>query len=105
MTLHVPSIHPAGLAGHHILRNALAAVVVAIVVVGFATAALFYKPVALPTALPMTEAQQLVHFRAAERADWAAGIISPEQWSLVQFRAGERQSWQSGHVPQHAGPR
>jgi len=39
---------------------------------------------------PMTvEQQQMIQFRADERADWAAGVPT-EGSSLIEFRASER---------------
>jgi hypothetical protein len=48
-------------------------------------------PNVVPTSSTTTERDSIAAFRAAERADWAAGATS-ERDSLIQFRAGERNS-------------
>jgi hypothetical protein len=88
MALHTPT-HHAGTAGTTLLRDLLIAFGLAaalLVVVGIAmTVKVNVGPVN-----PMTEErQQLIGFRAGERADWAAGIPT-EGSSLIEFRASER---------------
>ena len=43
-----------------------------------------------PTGTPIEEVQSLVQYRAAERADWAAGVPTQAS-SLLEFRASERE--------------
>jgi hypothetical protein len=85
MTLHAPAQH-AGLADHHWLRDILIVGVVAVLTISavWALSGLRINP---PTT--MTEAQQLVEFRAAERA--ALGVATTtQQQSITDYRAGER---------------
>jgi len=86
MSVHVP-VHHAGLAGHHVYRNALLAVGAAILV--FVMGMILMIPRSITTTPTFTEAQSIVQFRAGERDDWAAGLTTESQ-SLIQFRAGER---------------
>ena len=88
MTTHAP-IHHAGLAGHHVYRDALIAVGAAILVLALGAVLWTTRPVTVTTTPAVTEAQSLVEYRAAERDDFAAGVTS-ETDSLIQFRAAER---------------
>ena len=89
MALHTP-VHHAGIAGDHLFRNFLIAVGLAlalIVVVGVATTV---RVNVGTTGTPVEEVQSLVQYRAAERADWAAGVPTQAS-SLIDFRASERE--------------
>ena len=88
MALHTPT-HHAGFAGTTLLRDLLIAF-------GLAAALLLVMAIAVAVKVdigpvnPMTpEQQQLIQFRAGERADWAAGVAT-EGSSLIEFRASER---------------
>ena len=86
MALHVPA-HHAGVSGDHLFRNFLAAVAIAIVAI---VAVGVISTVRLPaTPAAVDQAQSILQYRAAERADWAAGVPT-EAGSLLEYRAGER---------------
>jgi len=86
MALHAPT-HHAGVHGDHLFRNFLAAVAVAVVAI---VAVGVISTVRLPApTVPMDQAQSILQYRAAERADWAAGVPT-EASSLIEFRAMER---------------
>jgi hypothetical protein len=89
MTLHAPAQH-AGTSEHHWLRDILIIGVVVVLTIGAVWALSSVRPFST-TAAP-TEAQQLVDFRAGERADWAAGVMT-EQLSVSNYRAAERDAW------------
>jgi hypothetical protein len=88
MTLHLPT-HPAGYADHHILRNALlvigAVVLAVILLVGLA----LMWPSSTPTTAERTEMERMIDFRAGERAEFAAPVLT-DQERINEFRAGER---------------
>ena len=88
MTTHVP-VHHAGMAGHHLYRDALIAVGAAILVLVLGAILWTTKPFIVTTTPVVTEAQSLVEYRAAERDHFAAGVTT-EVDSLIQFRAAER---------------
>jgi len=88
MALHTPT-HHTGFAGTTLLRDLLIAF-------GLAAALLVVMGIAMVVKVnvgpvnPMTvEQQQMIQFRADERADWAAGVPT-EGSSLIEFRASER---------------
>jgi hypothetical protein len=90
MALHTP-VHQAGITGDHLLRNFLIAVGLAIALIVVVGVAMTVRVNVEPSVTPVEEAQSLIQFRAAERADWAAGV--PTQGSsLIEFRASERES-------------
>ena len=89
MALHVPA-HHAGIAGDHLFRNFLIAVGVAIALIVVVGVAMTTRVNVGPTVTPVEQAQSLVQYRAAERADWAVGVPT-EASSLLEFRASERE--------------
>ena len=101
MTIHAPA-HPSGVTTPRVHHHYLAWVVVATAVV-LALGAALILPSATPVAKVPSEAQRLVEFRAAERADWNASMaqlnilpVTPalsEAQRLVEFRAAERADW------------
>lgn len=87
MTVHLPA-HP-GVVDHRAARDALLTIVLVAVAVILVAAAILIRPAATaPTAADVS--QSLVEYRAAERADWGAPILSAERQSLIEFRADER---------------
>ncbi len=91
MALHSP-VHHAGMAGSHLYRNFLLAMVLAVIAVALiAVAASTVRFTFTPGITTAGEAQALIEYRAAERADWVAGMTT-EGGSLVEFRAAERAS-------------
>jgi hypothetical protein len=94
MALHTP-VHHAGITGDHLFRNFLVAVGLAVAVIVGVGLAMTVRVNVGPTVAPVGEVQSLVQYRAAERADWAAGV--PTQGSsLAQYRAAERADWSAG---------
>jgi len=92
MAIHAPA-HPSGAVTPQVHHHYLAWLVVSAAVVLAIGAALLAPPGILPFGQSATgEQRSLVEFRAAERADWAMGIVGAERDSLIQFRAGERPS-------------
>jgi hypothetical protein len=89
MALHTP-VHHAGIAGDHLFRNFLIAVGLAIALIVVVGIAMTVRVNVEPTGTPIEEAQSLVQYRAAERADWAAGVPTQAS-SLIDFRASERE--------------
>jgi hypothetical protein len=89
MALHVPA-HHAGVTGDHLFRNFLIAVGIAIALIVVVGVAMTVRVSVGPSVTPNEQAQSLVQYRAAERADWAAGVPTEAQ-SLIQFRASERE--------------
>ena len=73
MALHTP-VHQAGITGDHLFRNFLIAVGLAIALIVVVGIAMTVRVNTEPTGTPIKEAQSLVQYRAAERADWAAGV-------------------------------
>jgi hypothetical protein len=68
MAVHVP-VHHAGFAGPHVLRNALLAVVIAVLAIMALFAAVTYKPTATTTtATDPLLTPQMIEFRADEHA-------------------------------------
>lgn len=90
MSIHAPA-HPSGVVSPQIHRHHLAWLVAVVAAVVLASGVLLVIPNVVPTSTTTTEGDSIVAFRAAERADWAAGATS-ERDSLIQFRAGERNS-------------
>lgn len=83
MALHYPT-HPAGIADHHFLRNAVLAIAVVALAMVLGATALLIKPGTTTPTTTVSEAQSLVEFRAGERPTLV------ESQYLVEFRAGER---------------
>lgn len=101
MALHAPT-HHAGVTGdHRLLRDLLLAVglaAVLIVVVGVASS---FRVDLSPSTGMTAEQGALVEYRAAERADWAAGVATQAS-SLSQYRAGERLDWAASSTSEAA---
>ena len=89
MALHTP-VHHAGITGDHLFRNFLIAVGLAIALIVVAGVAMTVRVNVGPAGTPIEEAQSLVQYRSAERADWAAGVPTQAS-SLIEFRASERE--------------
>ncbi len=83
MALHVPA-HPAGIADHHLLRNALLSIAVVALAVALGVTALLIRPGTTTPTATTSEGQSLVDFRAGERQSLV------ESQYLIEFRAGER---------------
>jgi hypothetical protein len=98
MALHTP-VHQAGITGDHLFRNFLIAVGLAIALIVVAGVAMTVRVNVGPSVTPIVEGQSLVQYRAAERADWAAGVPTQAS-SLVQYRAAERGEWAAGLTTQ-----
>ncbi len=90
MALHSP-VHHAGMAGSHLYRNFLIAIVLAFVAVALIAVLGSVRVSFSPGITPSDEARGLIEYRAAERADWVAGMTT-EGGSLLEFRAAERTS-------------
>jgi hypothetical protein len=88
MALHVPT-HRAGFTGDHLVRDVMAAVLVAVVLIATIGIVTSVKISVGPVTGVTEEAQALQEFRAGERADWAA-TVPAEASSLIEFRASER---------------
>ena len=67
MALHYPT-HPAGIASHHFLRNALVALVFVAAAVVLVVAALLIRPGTTTPTTTIPESQSLADFRAGERS-------------------------------------
>jgi hypothetical protein len=89
MALHVP-VHHAGIAGDHLFRNFLIAVGIAITLIVVVGIVMTARVNVGPTGTPIEDVQSLTQYRAAERADWAAGVPT-EASSLLEFRVSERE--------------
>ena len=89
MALHTP-VHQAGITGDHLFRNFLIAVGLAIALIVVVGVAMTVRVNVEPAGTPIEQSQSLVQYRAAERADWAAGVPTQAS-SLVDFRASERE--------------
>ena len=89
MALHTP-VHQAGITGDHLFRNFLIAVGLAIALIVVAGVAMTVRVNVGPAGTPIEEAQSLVQYRSAERADWAAGVPT-QAASLIEFRDSERE--------------
>ena len=87
MALHVP-VHHAGMAGSHLYRNLLVAILIAVVAVAAIGVAMSVR-ISPVTTSTVSQSQALIGYRAAERADWVAGMPT-EGSSLIEFRAAER---------------
>jgi 4-hydroxy-3-methylbut-2-en-1-yl diphosphate synthase IspG/GcpE len=96
MALHVP-VHHAGITGDHLFRNFMLAVGLAIALIVVVGIAMTIRVSVAPEVTPVEQAQSLVQYRAAERADWAAGVPTRAS-SLVQHRAAERADWAAGRM-------
>lgn len=94
MALHVP-VHHAGITGDHLFRNFLVAVGLAIALIVGVGLAMTVRVSTGPTVTPVEDVQSLVQYRAAERADWAAGVPTQAS-SLAQYRAAERADLSAG---------
>jgi hypothetical protein len=88
MALHAPS-HHVGLADHRLLRDALAAVLIAAVLLLVIGAAFVIRPTLPTLGTPMDEGAALVQFRAGERASYIASQTTEGQ-SILLYRADER---------------
>jgi hypothetical protein len=93
MTMHAPSHHlptpHLGTSSHRLLRDLLAAVVLALAIV-----LVFGAALALRSGLPQfivvePQAPPLVEFRAGERDSWVAGNTTEAQ-SILMYRDAER---------------
>jgi hypothetical protein len=89
MALHTP-VHHAGITSDHLFRNFLIAVGIAIALIVVVGMVMTVRVNVGPTVTPVEQAQSLVQYRAAERADWAAGVPTQDS-SLIEFRASERE--------------
>jgi uncharacterized membrane protein len=94
MALHTP-VHHAGFAGDHLFRNFLIAVGLAIALIVAVGLVMTTRVSVGPAVAPIEDVQSLVQYRAAERADWAAGVPTQAS-SVVQFRAAERADLAAG---------
>ncbi len=88
MALHTP-VHQAGITGDHLFRNFLIAVGLAIALIVVVGVAMTVRVNVEPAVTPIEESQSLVQYRAAERADWAAGV--PTQASSLSIPRLERE--------------
>lgn len=90
MTLHTPA-HRHHVIDHRVYQDLLSAIVVGLVVLVVVVLATQINVAWVPAQTAQAERAALQEFRAAERADWAAGVTT-EGSSLLEFRASERAS-------------